>query len=110
MILLQKYALTTLQDGAGLHPTLAVITGNRFGLETLRVDHAKLYEALDTASFVAMNADDGARNKLKPGRDSIGIEDARSPYQHVLTVRTRDAAAAWAGHLFASIIPTTSRT
>jgi ABC-type metal ion transport system substrate-binding protein len=44
-----------------------------------------------------MNADDAARNKLKPGRNSIGIDDARSPYQHVLTVRTRDAAAAWVG-------------
>ncbi|SAK81766.1 NLPA lipoprotein [Caballeronia temeraria] len=99
LILLQNYALITLKDGAGLHPTLADIAGNRFGLKIRRVERAKLYQALDTASFVAMNADDAARNKLKPGRDSIGIEDARSPYQHVLAVRTRDAKAAWVGRL-----------
>ncbi|SAK73179.1 metal ABC transporter substrate-binding protein [Caballeronia hypogeia] len=99
LILLQNYALITLKDNAGLHPTLADIIGNRFGLKIRRVDRAKLYGALDTASFVAMNADDAARNKLKPGRDSIGIEDARSPYQHVLAVRTRDAKAAWVARL-----------
>lgn len=99
LILLQNYALITLKDGAGLHPTLADITGNRFSLKIRRVERAKLYETLDTASFVAMNADDAARNKLTPGRDSIGIEDARSPYQHVLAVRTRDAKAAWVGQL-----------
>jgi YaeC family lipoprotein len=99
LILLQNYALITLKDGAGLHPTPADITGNRFGLKIRRVERAKLYEALDTASFVAMNAEDAARNKLRPGRDSIGIEDARSPYQHVLAVRTRDAKAAWVARL-----------
>nr|WP_244158573.1 MetQ/NlpA family ABC transporter substrate-binding protein [Caballeronia fortuita] len=99
LILLQNYALITLKDGAGLHPTLADIAGNRFGLKIRRVERAKLYAALDTTSFVAMNADDAARNDLKPGRDSIGIEDARSPYQHVLAVRTRDAKAAWVGQL-----------
>ncbi|WP_250478407.1 MULTISPECIES: MetQ/NlpA family ABC transporter substrate-binding protein [unclassified Caballeronia] len=62
LILLQNYALITLKEGAGLHPTLADITGNRFSLNVRRIDHAKLYDALDTASFVAMNA--GPRRAL----------------------------------------------
>jgi YaeC family lipoprotein len=99
LILLQNYTLIALRDGAGLHPTLADITANRFGLKIRRVDRTKLFDALDTASFVAMNAEDAARFRLMPGRDSIGIEDARSPYQHVLAVRTRDAKAAWVAQL-----------
>jgi D-methionine transport system substrate-binding protein len=99
LILLQNYALITLKDDAGLHAALGDITGNRLGLKLRRVDHTKLYAALDTASFAAMNADDAARHALKPGRDSIGIEDARSPYQHVLAVRTRDANSAWVAQL-----------
>jgi D-methionine transport system substrate-binding protein len=99
LILLQNYALITLKDGAGLNPTLADITSNRFNLEIRRIDHAKLYDALDTATFVAMNAGDAARFGLRPGRDSIGVEDARSPWQHVLAVRSRDASAAWVAQL-----------
>jgi D-methionine transport system substrate-binding protein len=99
LILLQNYALITLKDEAGLQPTLRDIVGNRFGLTIRRLKNAKLYDALDTASIVAMNADYAVRHQLKPGRDSIGIEDARSPYQHVLAVRTRDANAEWVAQL-----------
>jgi D-methionine transport system substrate-binding protein len=99
LILLQNYTLITLNDRAGLHPSLADISSNRLGLKIRRVERAKLYDALDTASIVAMHADDAALHALKPGRDSIGIEDARSPYQHVLAVRTSDTKSAWVAQL-----------
>jgi D-methionine transport system substrate-binding protein len=99
LILLQNYTFITLDDRAGLYPTLADISGNRLGLKIRRVERAKLYDALSTASIVAMDTDDAARHALKPGRDSIGIEDARSPYQHVLAVRTRDAKSTWVAQL-----------
>ncbi|WP_277185672.1 MetQ/NlpA family ABC transporter substrate-binding protein [Caballeronia sp. BR00000012568055] len=99
LILLQNYTLITLDDRAGLHPALADISSNRLDLKIRRVERAKLYDALDTAGIVAMNADYAARHALKPGRDSIGIEDARSPYQHVLAVRTSDTKSAWVAQL-----------
>lgn len=99
LILLQNYAFVTLKDSAGLSPTVADITSNRYGLLIRRVPRARLYAMLDTASFVAMNADDAAHAGLMPGRDSIGIEDARSPWQHVLTVRSGEANAPWVAQL-----------
>ncbi|WP_261320324.1 MetQ/NlpA family ABC transporter substrate-binding protein, partial [Burkholderia dolosa] len=39
---------------------------------------------------------------LAPARDSIGIEDARSPYANVLTVRDADRAKPWVAQLIAA--------
>jgi D-methionine transport system substrate-binding protein len=58
--------------------------------------------ALDTAAFVAMENNDAARAGLQPARDSIGIEDARSPYADVLAVRDADRAQPWAHQLVAA--------
>ncbi|QGZ59187.1 MetQ/NlpA family lipoprotein [Paraburkholderia acidiphila] len=102
LILLQNYTLVTLRESAGLHATTADITGNRLHLKIVRVPHARLARALDTAAFVAMENDDAARAGLQPARDSIGIEDARSPYADVLAVRDADRTQPWARELVAA--------
>jgi YaeC family lipoprotein len=102
LILLQNYTLLTLRESAGLHATTADITGNRLKLKIVRLPHARLAHALDTAAFVAMENDDAARAGLQPARDSIGIEDARSPYADVLAVREADRAQPWARSLVAA--------
>ncbi|WP_261315088.1 MetQ/NlpA family ABC transporter substrate-binding protein, partial [Burkholderia dolosa] len=43
-----------------------------------------------------------ARAGRAPARDSIGIEDARSPYANVLTVRDADRAKPWVAQLIAA--------
>ncbi|WP_425572624.1 MetQ/NlpA family lipoprotein [Paraburkholderia heleia] len=102
LILLQNDTLVTLRESAGLHATTADITGNRLNLKIVRLPHARLARALDTAAFVAMESDDAARAGLQPARDSIGIEDARSPYADVLAVRDADRAQPWARELVAA--------
>jgi D-methionine transport system substrate-binding protein len=52
-----------------------------------------------------MSAGDAARFGPRPGRDSIGVEDARSPCQHLPAVRFRDANAGWVARLVRAYQP-----
>ncbi len=102
LVLLQNDTLLTLRERAGLHATLRDVTGNRLGLKLVALRRERLAAALDTAAFVVIDSDDAARAGLQPARDSIGIEDARSPYANVLTVRDADRAKPWVGPLVAA--------
>ncbi|MBR8301840.1 MetQ/NlpA family lipoprotein [Burkholderia dolosa] len=102
LVLLQNDTLVTLRERAGLRATLRDVTGNRLGLKFVALHRDRLYGALDSAAFVAMDSDTAARAGLEPARDSIGIEDARSPYANVLTVRDADRAKPWVAQLIAA--------
>ncbi|MCO8578027.1 MetQ/NlpA family lipoprotein [Burkholderia multivorans] len=102
LVLLQNDTLITLRERAGLHATLRDVTGNRLGLKIVALRGDRLYAALDTVAFAAIDDDDAARAGLQPARDSIGIEDARSPYAGVLTVRDADRAKPWVAQLVAA--------
>lgn len=78
------------------------MTGNRLGLKIVALRGDRLYAALDTVAFAAIDDDDAARAGLQPARDSIGIEDARSPYAGVLTVRDADRMKPWVAQLVAA--------
>ncbi|MCA8428928.1 MetQ/NlpA family lipoprotein [Burkholderia seminalis] len=101
LVLLQNDTLVTLREQAGLHATLRDVTGNRLGLKLVALRRDRLYAALDTAAFVAIDSEDAARAGLQPARDSISLEDARSPYANVLTVRDADRAKPWVAQLVA---------
>ncbi|MEY1589258.1 MetQ/NlpA family lipoprotein [Burkholderia sp. Bmkn7] len=102
LVLLQNDTLVTLREQAGLHATLRDVTGNRLGLKLVALRRERLYAALDKAAFVAIDSDDAARAGLQPARDSISLEDARSPYANVLTVRDADRAKPWVTQLVAA--------
>ncbi|CAG2311908.1 MULTISPECIES: MetQ/NlpA family lipoprotein [Burkholderia cepacia complex] len=102
LVLLQNDTLVTLREKAGLHATLRDVTGNRLALKFATLRRDRLYAALDTAAFVAIDSDDAARAGLQPARDSISLEDARSPYANVLTVRDTDRAKPWVAQLVAA--------
>ncbi|WP_423382011.1 MetQ/NlpA family lipoprotein [Burkholderia sp. LMG 32019] len=102
LVLLQNDTLVTLREQAGLHATLRDVTGNRLGLKLVALRRERLYAALDKVAFVAIDSDDAARAGLQPARDSISIEDARSPYANVLTVRDADRAKPWVMQLVAA--------
>ncbi|MGS0896950.1 MetQ/NlpA family lipoprotein [Burkholderia stagnalis] len=102
LVLLQNDTLLTLRERAGLHASLRDVTGNRLGLRLLALPRDRLHAALDTAAFVAIDSDDAARAGLQPARDSISLEDARSPYANVLTVRDADRAKPWVAQLVAA--------
>ncbi|AJK49512.1 putative NLPA lipoprotein [Burkholderia plantarii] len=102
LVLLQNETLLTLRDGAGLDATPHDVTGNRLGLRIVTRPARQLFAALDAAALVAMDRETAARAGLQPGRDSIGIEDARSPFADVLAVRDADRARPWVRELIAA--------
>ncbi|MFM0198916.1 MetQ/NlpA family lipoprotein [Paraburkholderia fungorum] len=99
LILLQNFTLLRFKDSAGLHATLADITSNRLNLKILQVPHARLFDSLNSVAFAIIDSDDAARAGLYPARDSLGLEDARSPYANVLTVRDGDCTQPWVAQL-----------
>ncbi len=99
MILLQNFTLLTFKDSAGLHATLADITSNRLNLKIRQVPRARLFDSLNSVAFAVIDSDDAARAGLYPARDSLGLEDARSPYANVLTVRDGDRTEPWVAQL-----------
>ncbi|WP_413232001.1 MetQ/NlpA family lipoprotein [Paraburkholderia nemoris] len=99
LILLQNFTLLTFKDSASLHATLADITSNRLNLKIRQVPHARLFDSLNSVAFAVIDSSDAARVGLYPARDSLGLEDARSPYANVLTVRDGDRAEAWVAQL-----------
>ncbi|AMO92802.1 NLPA lipofamily protein [Collimonas fungivorans] len=102
LVLLQNFRLLTFSDRAGLHATLADITGNRLHLKIRQVPQAQLFAALDQVAFAVIGSADAAKASLYPARDSIGIEDARSPWQNVLAVRAGDRGEPWVTRLLAA--------
>jgi D-methionine transport system substrate-binding protein len=99
LILLQNFTLLTFRDSAGLHATLADITSNRLKLKIRQVPRARLFDSLNSVAFAVIDSEDAARAGLYPARDSLGLEDARSPYANVLTVRDDDRAQPWVAQL-----------
>ena len=102
LVLLQNDTLVTLREQAGLHATLRDVTGNRLALKFVALRRDRLHAALDSAAFVAIDSEDAARLGLQPARDSINLEDARSPYANVLTVRDADRTKPWVARLVAA--------
>ncbi|WP_126226527.1 MetQ/NlpA family lipoprotein [Burkholderia ambifaria] len=102
LVLLQNDTLVTLRAKAGLHATLRDVTGNRLALKFIALRRDRLHAALDSAAFVAIDSDDATRMGLQPARDSINLEDARSPYANVLTVRDADRTKPWVAQLVAA--------
>ncbi|NBI45514.1 metal ABC transporter substrate-binding protein [Burkholderia sp. ISTR5] len=102
LVLLQNENLLRLREAAGLDATRRDVLGNRLGLRLVERPAGELYAALDHADLVAMDRETARRAGLQPGRDSIGIEDARSPYASVLTIRDADRGQPWVGELVAA--------
>nr|WP_244221086.1 MetQ/NlpA family lipoprotein [Paraburkholderia aromaticivorans] len=102
LILLQNFTLLTFRDIAGLHATLADITSNRLNLKIRQVPRTRLFDTLNNVAFAVIDSDDAARAGLYPARDSLGLEDARSPYANVLTVREADCTQPWVTQLVAA--------
>jgi YaeC family lipoprotein len=102
LILLQNFTLLTFKDSAGLHATPADITSNRLNLKIRQVPRARLFDSLNSVAFAVIDSDDATRAGLYPARDSLGLEDARSPYANVLTVRDSDRSEVWVAQLIAA--------
>lgn len=102
LILLQNYGLITFPDAAGLHATPRDISANPRKLRFLSLAPDQLPAALPKVAFAAMPWSVAEQAGLQPARDSIGMEDARSPYADVIAVRAQDKNQPWVAGLVAA--------
>jgi YaeC family lipoprotein len=101
LVLLQNFGLIELRDDVGLHASVRDIVRNPRSLRIVTLPASRLYDALLCVAVVAMDFADATRAGLQPARDSIGIEDARTPFGGVLCVRRDRAAQPWLASLVA---------
>lgn len=102
LILLQNYGFITFSDTAGLHATLRDIVGNPKNLRFITLAPGELVDSLQQVAFAAIPWAVAERAGLQPARDSIGLEDARSPYADVIAVRAGDRGKPWVVALVAA--------
>jgi YaeC family lipoprotein len=95
LILLHNYGLIHLREDSGLHASLRDVVGNPREYRLSLLSAAKLAGGLANSELVALDYPAAAALGLAPARDGLGMEDARSPYAGVLTVRSADQQAPW---------------
>jgi D-methionine transport system substrate-binding protein len=99
LVLLHNYGLIRIRDGAGLGARLRDVVKNPRRLRFVELPPGRLAERLGTASLAAIPYPEAAKAGLQPARDGIGMEDGRSPWAGVLTVRSADLQKPWVGRL-----------
>lgn len=102
LVLLHNHGLVELRDGSGLTATPRDVTGNRGGFKLVPLPQARLANALHRLDAAVIDRPHAVRAQLMPARDSIGLEDARTPWSSVLAVRGSDRSADWVRTLVAS--------
>lgn len=102
LVLLHNHGLITLRSGSGLTATLRDVESNRYGFKLLSSPLNQLASALTRVDAAVIDHPHAERAGLQPGRDAIGLEDARSPWTEVLAVRAGDLGAAWVSALVVS--------
>jgi len=95
LILLHNHGLISLRDGAGLQATRHDVALNRRRLKLVELPPAQLAGALDRLACTVIDSPHAAQAGLLPARDSIGMEDARTPYTDILAVRRADREQPW---------------
>ena len=93
--LLAKYGAIKLKPTAGVSATVADVIENPKKLQIIQIEAAQLPRSLDDLDAAAINTNYAVQTGLVPTRDSIGIEDAKSPYANLLAVRTADKDKPW---------------
>ncbi len=99
LVLLHNYGLLQLRDGAGLDAHTSDVTANPRELVLVSIDSRRLARSLANVTAAAMTYPFAEAAGLEPARDSIAMEDGRSPYAHVLVTRTRDKSKPWVATL-----------
>jgi YaeC family lipoprotein len=102
LILLHNYGLIQFREGRGLKVTVHDITKNPRKLRFIELPANLLAGELDSVSVAAINYNEAAKAGLYPARDAIGMEDGRSPYAGVLTIRSADRRQPWVGRLISA--------
>lgn len=102
LVLLHNHGLVVLRDDAGLTASTRDVVGNRHQFRLDPLPAGRLADALCRVDLAVIDRPTADRAGLLPARDSIGVEDARTPWSDVLAVRAADRSANWVGTLVAS--------
>ena len=90
LLLLEKNGLIKLNPQAGLNATAKDIVENPKNLKIRELDAAQIPRVLDDVDAAAINTNYAMVAGLVPKKDSIAIEDPKSPYANLIAVRTKD--------------------
>lgn len=102
LLLLHNHGLVELRPGSGLQATTGDVIGNRRRLRLQPLPAARLVAALDRTELAVIDRDHAAAAGLLPARDSLGLEDSRTPYAGVLAVRADQRSQPWVDQLVRS--------
>lgn len=95
LLVLQQLGLITLDEAAGLKPTVLDITENPKKLKFKELDAAQLPRSLADLDAALINTNYAIASGLSPKEDSIAMESAENPYVNVIVVRTGDENEPW---------------
>ena len=97
--LLQDQGLIKLRAEAGLKATPLDVVDNPRKLRFVEVEAAQLPRTLDDLDAAAINTNYAISAGLQPGRDSIALENAKSPYVNIIAIREQDKDKPWVAKL-----------
>jgi len=90
LMLFQSAGLIKLKDGVGDEATVLDIAENPRKLEFVELDAAQIAKQLDDLTAAAINTSYAIKNNLKPGKDSIFLEQKDSKHHNIIVVRTEN--------------------
>jgi len=102
LLLLQSAGLLTVDEGAGLTPTILDIVDNPHNFRIIELEAAQLPRSLDDVDVAAVNTNYAVDAGMNPAEEAILREGAESPYMNIIAVRGEDADAEWLDKLVAA--------
>jgi D-methionine transport system substrate-binding protein len=105
LLLLQSKGVIKLRAGAGTNGNNATpldIAENPKKVKLVELDAAQIPRALGDVDAAVINTNYALAAGMQPTKDSIALEDLRSPYANVIAVRIQDKDKPWVKKLVAA--------
>lgn len=87
LLLLESMGVIKLKDGAGITATVRDIASNPKNIEFKEVEAAQLPNVRKDVDYAIINNNYAIEAGLNPVKDSLGVENAYSPYSNILAVK-----------------------
>lgn len=87
LLLLESLGYIKLKDGAGITATVRDIASNPKNIQFSEVEAAQLPNVLKDVDYAIINNNYAIEAGLNPVKDSLGVENAYSPYSNILAVK-----------------------
>ncbi|WP_312112883.1 MetQ/NlpA family ABC transporter substrate-binding protein [Brevibacillus reuszeri] len=90
LMLFQSAGLIKIKDGVGDEATVLDIAENPRKLQFVELDAAQIAKQLDDLTAAAINTSYAIKNNLKPGKDSLFLEQKESKHHNIIVVRSEN--------------------